>query len=49
MMTKIDRFRKRYHERAASARAAAALDGRLRLKRVAREMYNQATVGATRL
>ena len=49
MMFKIDRFRKRCHERAASARAATALDGSLRLKRAAREMYSQATVGATRL
>ena len=48
-MFKIDRFRKRCHERAASARAAAALDGSFRLKRTAREMYSQATVGATRL
>ena len=49
MMFNTDRFRKRCHERAASARAAAALDGSLRLKRAAREMYSQATVGATRL
>ncbi len=48
-MFNTDRFRKRCHERAASARAAAALDGSLRLKRAAREMYSQATVGATRL
>ena len=49
MIFKIDRFRKGCNERAASARAAAALDGSLRLTRVAREMYSQATVGATRL